>query len=92
MFNTERNLPELERPDPPAPHLAVGYGVLLVKEQLRLDRVVESMSYPSYRSVYPVSMENINIGYNYGQNFGFTLYRTKIPKSNSIKFTKGLIR
>ena len=86
-FNRESNLTELNKVDVPEPNKARNYGVLQINEQLSLNNILYRL--PSYLSKYPVSMENINVGPNYGQNFGFTLYRTVMPKGRAIKFTKG---
>jgi hypothetical protein len=39
----------------------------------------------------PIHPELLNIGPNYGQNFGFTIYRTTIPKSKHLSSPSGLI-
>ena len=86
-FNNERNLTQLNKIDVPEPNRAQNYGVIQMNEELSLNNVLNSLQF--YSSKYPVSMENINIGQNYGQNFGFTVYRTDMPKGRAIKFTKG---
>ena len=86
-FTQQRNLSQLDRPEAPSAELAVGYGSIRIQEQLTLAQLLANMT--SYRSRHPVSMENINIGPNYGQNFGFTLYRTHIRQCQAINFTKG---
>jgi hypothetical protein len=87
-FNTERNAPKLKQYLPPKHNRAVSYGVIEMTEQLCLYHILSNIK--SYSSKSPVSMENINIEPNYGQNFGFTLYRTSIPVSKVITFSKGM--
>ena len=86
-FTKERHLPEIKKPSPPEASPAFSYGKVEVTEQLALNEVLQYVK--SENSEKPKFMENLNIGPNYGQNFGFTLYRTSIPKSSSVKFSKG---
>jgi hypothetical protein len=44
----------------------------------------------SYKSEKPIHPEMLDIGPNYGQNYGFTVYRTTIPKSKILKFSTGI--
>ncbi|CAG2110712.1 unnamed protein product [Medioppia subpectinata] len=88
-FNVERNVPKLSTYSPPKVTRAIGYGVIKMSEQLSLAHILPRVKF--YSSKTPISMENLNIGTNYGQNVGFTLYRTAISESKTIKFTKGRV-
>ena len=71
-------LPKIKIPEPPKESLKAHYGVINVTQYISLSDVLTKTKSVSVNN--SVSMEMINIGSDYGQNFGFILYRTKIPK------------
>jgi hypothetical protein len=78
-FAKERNLPKLRIPETPKPEMTdqIPYSDLLT--------LVKSYKYEN-----PIHPELLDIGPNYGQNFGFTVYRTTIPKSKNFKGIKSI--
>ncbi|XP_054162204.1 beta-galactosidase-1-like protein 3 [Oppia nitens] len=88
-FNDERKLPKLRTQLPPPINKAANYGVINITEKLSLSQVLKYIK--PFQSKTVVSMENINLGPNFGQNYGFTLYRTVIPISKVITFSKGKV-
>ena len=87
-FTKEHKLPEIRKPLPPKASPAAHYGVVKVTEQLLMNDFLKHLK--PYNVMTPIHSEMLPIGPNYGQNFGFTLYRTTIPKSSSMKFTAGM--
>ncbi|CAG2183185.1 unnamed protein product, partial [Oppiella nova] len=87
-FTKERGLPQLLIPKPPAVSLTIGYGKLKVKDFLSLEDVLTKIK--PIVTEKPQHMESLNIGSNYGQNFGFTLYRlANVNKFKHLKLTGG---
>ena len=80
-------MPKIKIPDPPKAETAAHYGVVNVTEQLFLNDFVKDLK--SFKVDKPIHSELLNIGSDYGQNYGFTLYRTTIPLSKTLVFTKG---
>jgi hypothetical protein len=84
-FIKERNLPKIKTPAPPKEIQAVSYKNINVTEYLPLNQVLSKIK--PFKSENPIFMEMLNIGPNYGQNFGFIVYRTQIPKAKQLKIT-----
>ena len=84
----DHKLPQIRRPNPPPVEKATSYGVVKVTEQITLNELVKHVK--SYKVDKPIHPEVLNIGPNYGQLFGFTLYRTTIPKSKTLHFQSGM--
>jgi hypothetical protein len=82
------NLPKVKTPTPPKENPKARYGVIKVTEYLNFDDLLNKTK--PIVSDHPKHMESLDIGPNYGQNFGFTLYRTKVPKIKSLVI-KGLL-
>jgi hypothetical protein len=62
----------------------MNYGSIKVTETLPLSEILNHVT--PIESDAPLQMELINLnGKNYGQNFGFILYRTTISKAKSLK-------
>jgi hypothetical protein len=76
------NLPKVKIPVPPKESLKGNYGVIKVTEYLTLNDILAKIK--PIASEEPKQMELIDIGQNYGQNFGFIHYRTKIPKITNL--------
>ncbi len=87
LHNERPNLPKAKTPTPPKEDPKAHYGVIKVTKYLNFD-VLLSKIIP-IASDHPKHMESLDIGPNYGQNFGFTLYRTKVPKIKNLVL-KGL--
>ncbi len=87
-FANERNLPKLRIPNPPKLETTASYGVVKVTDQLSYNDLLTHVK--SYKSVNPIHPEFLDIGPDYGQNFGFTAYRTTIPKSKNFKGMKSI--
>jgi hypothetical protein len=87
-FTKERNLPKLIIPSPPKAETAAHYGVVNITDYLSYNDLLTHVK--SYKSEKPIHPELLNIGPNYGQNFGFTVYRTTIPKSKNLTIVSGL--
>ncbi|CAG2166179.1 unnamed protein product, partial [Oppiella nova] len=87
-FTKERGLPQLSIPKPPVVSLTTGYGKLKVKDYLSLEDVLIKIK--PIVTEKPQHMELLNIGSNYGQNFGFILYRlSNVTKFKHLKVTGG---
>lgn len=71
-------LPKVKVHDQPKESLKANYGVVNVTHYLTLYDLLSHIK--PINSDHPKQMEMIDIETNYGQNFGFILYRTKIPK------------
>jgi hypothetical protein len=78
----------LRIPSPPKAETAAHYGVVKVTDYLSYNDLLTHIK--SYKSEDPIHPELLNIGPNYGQNFGFTIYRTTIPKSKNFKGIKSI--
>jgi len=65
--------------------LAANYGLVKVNEFLSYNDLLSYIK--PVKSDKPKAVEMLDIGPNYGQNFGFTVYRTKISKSNNMKLS-----
>jgi hypothetical protein len=87
-FAKERNLPKLRIPETPKPEMAASYGVVKITDQLSYSDLFTLVK--SYKYENPIHPELLDIGPNYGQNFGFTVYRTTIPKSKNFKGIKSI--
>ncbi len=74
-------------PEPPKVEIAANYGVVKVTDYLSYNDLLTHIK--SYKSEKPISPLMLNIGPNYGQNFGFTVYRAIVPKSKNLKFSTG---
>ncbi len=82
------NLPKVKILVPPKENLKANYGVVKVTEYLTLNDILNKIK--PIASEHPKQMELIDIGTNYGQNWGFILYRTKVPKIKNL-IIKGLL-
>jgi hypothetical protein len=80
----ERNFPKLKIPEPPKENLKASYGTIKVLEYLTLNELLKLIK--PIASDLPKHMEMIDIKPNYGQNFGFTVYRTEVQKFSKITF------
>jgi len=81
----KRNWPKIKTPSPPKEIMAHSYGVINVTEYIPYNQILSKIK--AIKSINPIYMELIDIGPNYGQNFGFILYRTEIPKSKQLKIS-----
>ena len=81
-------MPQIQRPNPPPTERAHGYGVVKVTEQLSLNELVKHVE--GHKVEKPIHPELLNLGPGFGQLFGFTLYRTTIPKSKTLHFQNGM--
>ena len=85
-FTKERGLPQLLVPKPPTYVAPVSYGKIMVRDYLSLEDVLTQMK--PIVTEKPQHMELLNIGSNYGQNYGFILYRlAKLQKFKHLKLT-----
>ena len=85
-FTKERGLPQLLVPKPPTPPQAMAYGVIKVKDYLSFDDILTQIK--PITTEKPQPMELLNLGPNYGQNFGFINYRlTNLQKFKHLKLT-----
>jgi len=66
------------------PHTA-HYGAVKILDYLSLEDILNKMK--PITSEKPMHMELLNIGTNYGQHFGYTLYRTTADKFKHLKLT-----
>ncbi len=78
-FHKERKTPTIAIPKPPEVEQAAHYGVVKVHDYLSLEDLLNKIK--------PKHMELLDIGPNYGQHFGFILYRTPINKIKHLKLT-----
>jgi len=76
------HLPKVKIPEPPKENPKANYGVINVTEYLTLNDLLTQIKPISSDS--PKNMEAIDIGPNYGQNWGFILYRTQISKIKNL--------
>jgi len=74
----EKSLPKLKIPEPPKVSEKASYGTIKVLEYLTLNDLLKLIK--PIASDSPKHMETIDIKPNYGQNFGFIIYRTKVSK------------
>ncbi len=84
-FHKERNTPYVAIPKPPEVEHIAYYGVVKVHDFLSLDDLLNKIK--PITSEKPKHMELLDIGSNYGQHFGFILYRTSINKIKHLKLT-----
>jgi hypothetical protein len=75
-------LPKVKIPEPPKESPKGQYGVINVTQYLALNDLLSKVK--PIVSDQPKKMENLDIGPNYGQNFGFILYRTNISKFENL--------
>jgi hypothetical protein len=78
----------LRIPAPPKAETTAYYGVVKVTDYLSYSDLLSLVK--SYKSENPIYSEFLDIGPNYGQNFGFTVYRTTIPKSKNLRSPSGI--
>ena len=81
----ERGLPKTYVPEPPKVLEAANYGVVEVKDYLNFEDLLSLIK--PIESTEPKYMEMLNIGSNFGQNFGFILYRINTNKFKHLKIT-----
>ncbi len=89
-FNKERNAPKILIPKPPDVSQIANYGVVKVNDYLSLNDLLDKIKPIS--SEKPLHMELLDIGPNYGQNFGFILYRTSINKFKNLKLLGNFLK
>ena len=82
-LSKERHFPKIHIPNQPVVESAAHYGVIKVKDYLSIDDLVSKIT--PHESKEPKTMELLNIGHNYGQNFGFINYRITTHKFNHLK-------
>jgi len=82
-FHKERNSPKILVPKPPEVEHTANYGVVKVHDYLSLNDLLNKIK--PIVSEKPKHMELLDIGPNYGQHFGFILYRTSINKVKHLK-------
>jgi hypothetical protein len=82
-FSKERNSPNIHIPKSPEVSHSAHYGVVKIHDYLSLDDILNKMK--PIISEKPKHMELLDIGTNYGQNFGFILYRTTSDKFKHLK-------
>jgi hypothetical protein len=87
-FNKERKGPQIIIPKPPVVSHTAHYGSVKPIDFLSFNDILSKIKIID--SEKPKYMEMINIGTNYGQNFGFILYRTSINKTKELKLTGGV--
>jgi len=87
LHNERPHLPKVKVFEPPKDQPKANYGVVNVTQYLTLDDLLSKVK--PIASDHPKQMETLDIGPNYGQNWGFIHYRTKIPKIKNL-ILKGL--
>ncbi len=80
----ERYFPKLKIPELSKENLKASFGTIKVLEYLTLNELLKLIK--PIASDSPKHMEMIDIKPNYGQNFGFTVYRTEVQKFSKISF------
>ncbi len=88
-YTKERNAPQILIPKPPEVSQTANYGVVKVNDYLSLNDLLDKIKPIS--SEKPKHMELLDIGPNYGQHFGFILYRTSINKFKNLKLSGNLL-
>ena len=81
----ERHFPKIHIPEPPKVESAAHYGVIKIIDYLSFEDLLSKIT--PIESNEPKHMELINIGHNYGQNFGFIVYRISTNKFKHLKIT-----
>ena len=84
----KQNGPNIPIPKPPEVEQAAHYGVVKIIDYLPLETLLSKIK--PITSEKPQHMELINIGTNYGQHFGFILYRTTTNKFKNLKLAGNL--
>lgn len=62
------------------------YGEVLIDQYLPLNDLLAQVKYLEIHE--PVSVENLQLYEDCGQNHGFTLYRAYVPRGSTLKFTQ----
>ena len=81
----ERGLPKIKLPNPPQVVKAANYGTVKIIDYISFEDILSQIK--PIVSNEPKRMESLNIGSNYGQNFGFITYRVETNKFNHLKLT-----
>ena len=79
---TAGRLPKTHLPDLPPVQLAHAYGNVTVQEMLSLEQML-AHAHKFANMKKPVPMELLDLGKDYGQQFGFVLYRVEAMQVNS---------
>ena len=85
----EKHLPKTHIPEPPKVSPTANYGSIKIDDYLSLEDLLSHIK--SIESKEPKHMELLNIGPNYGQNFGFILYRIITQKFKNLDLLGKLI-
>ncbi|KAL4229127.1 Beta-galactosidase-1-like protein 2 [Mactra antiquata] len=72
-------------PDIPPNTPKGNYGTVTIQKILNLEDMISTIKPVS--SQHPLTMEQLEINNGYGQNYGFILYRTYMPRGKTIRFT-----
>src|SRR5882724_658004 len=84
-LTNERGLPKIKLPNPPQVEKAAVYGKLKIKDYISFEDILSQIK--PIVSNEPKHMELLNIGSNYGQNWGFITYRVETNKFKHLKLT-----
>jgi len=87
-FTKERGGPNIHIPNPPEVSHTANYGVVKVNDYLSLEDILNNIK--PITTEKPTHMELLDIGSNYGQHFGFILYRTTTDKFKQLKLSGNL--
>jgi len=82
-------IPETRWPSTPQETKKVKYETLNITHQLSLEDILRHVK--SIKSVNLMPMEMLDIGENFGQQFGFILYRTSTSVFNKVHLINGLM-
>jgi beta-galactosidase GanA len=87
-LHKERNVQKFKTPPQPKETGKGNYGKVNVTEYLPFESIVNDIK--PIESKEPLQMEMLKIGKNYGQSYGFILYRTTVPKFKNLRFAPGV--
>ena len=65
--------------------LTAGYGLIKIVDHLSLEDLLDKIT--PIESQEPKYMELLDIGHNFGQNFGFIVYRMSVHKFKQLELT-----
>ena len=82
-------IPATHWPSTPQETNKAKYKTLNIIHQLPLEAILRHVK--PIRSDNPMPMEMLDIGENFGQQFGFTLYRTSIPMIKKLQLIDGVM-
>ena len=82
-------IPATRWPSTPQETKKVKYETLKINQQLPLEAILNHVR--PIKSVNTMPMHMLDIGDNFGQQFGFTLYRTSIPVIEELELIDGVM-